>query len=94
MQRGRCLAGIDGTEWGMTYCPQPHLWLGRHLKAVAGELHKGSHLEVSPSSVSPGRGPGVGLCDASPKGGSAYSLGGSRRHQLVPGGAEPPAGRA
>lgn len=46
------------------------------------------------SAASPERGPGVGLCDAGPKGSSAYSVGGSRRHQPVPGEAEPPAGRA
>lgn len=33
-------------KWGMIYLPQPHLWLGSYLKAAAGELHKGSHLEV------------------------------------------------
>lgn len=31
----------------MIYLPQSHLWLGSYLKAATGELHKGSHLEVS-----------------------------------------------
>lgn len=36
----------------------------------------------------------MALCDAGPKGGSAYLMDGSRRQEPVPRGSEPPAGRA
>lgn len=67
---------------------QQELWAG------AGEHYCGGHLEVSLSSDSPGWGPGVALCDAGPKGGSAYLVDGSRRQDPVPRGSEPPTGGA
>lgn len=47
-------------------CEQQEAWAG------AGVRHCGSRLEGFLSSVSPGRLPGVALCEAGPKGGSAY----------------------
>lgn len=47
-------------------CKQQEAWAG------AGVRHCGSRLEGFLSSASPGRLPGVALCEAGPKGGSAY----------------------
>lgn len=47
-----------------------------------------------PELTSPGRGPGVVLCEAGPEGGSAYLADGRGKQQPVSRGSEPPAGRA
>lgn len=61
-----------------TYCwrgsrKQQEVWAGAAARQCGG------HLEGFLSSASPGRGPGVALCEAGPQGGSAYWAGWSGR---------------
>ena len=60
-------------------CKQQEAWAG------AGVRHRGSRLEGFLSSASPGRLPGVALCEAGPKGGGLEWEASSedRDHQLA-----------